>query len=182
MLCWHVIQHVMHRQDYWTRRTHKLRVYSMQVNTSFKSMSGNTRIELQSWNIWSIKFDTTRNLPPRTWIMICISYWCCHWGRRYGSDWSAGRWGLRLGCKVFQKTCLAGFERPALGLPIGWAPALCTSRFCRALLAQMSTKTGKYTIAMLYITVPCYISQCHGSNLCWCERHLLHGQALSICR
>ena len=38
----------MHRQNYWTRRKHKLLVYSLQVNSSFKSMSGNTRMELQT--------------------------------------------------------------------------------------------------------------------------------------
>ena len=36
-----------------TSQTNKLPVYPLLVNSSFKSRSGNTRMELQSWKIWS---------------------------------------------------------------------------------------------------------------------------------
>ena len=115
----------MHRQDYWTSRTHNLRFYSLQVKASYKSISGNTSMEQQSLKIWSSKLCTTRTLTSslRTWITIYnmleltnlqyawtlvatnAGHW--HWGKWYRSDWSVGRWERKSGCKAIQMTCLA---------------------------------------------------------------------------
>ena len=43
----------------WHRHCDSLRVYSLQANTSFRSMSQNTRMELQRWRIWSSKLSQT---------------------------------------------------------------------------------------------------------------------------
>ena len=36
------------RKDYWTHGMHKLRVYSLQMNSLFKKMAGNTKLEFKS--------------------------------------------------------------------------------------------------------------------------------------
>ena len=157
----------MHRQDFWTRRTQKLRVYSQQVNASFRIMSGNTTMELQSWKIWSSKFYTTRTLTPRTWINLkrLFGQRDSILGRRYRSDSSVGKWGRRSGCnlKAVQKTCLEGLEaqRAALGREICWGPALWFQA------VQEPTSFLHWSAFWLVMLTDPYVSACPDVSWTW---------------